>query len=81
MREVERIKRITAILEEVWLAAPDQRLGQLLVNVSGKQAGSVEIKMVSGYDFINIPADLYQIEDNEWENRLKEVSEYGFRRN
>jgi len=32
MREKARIKRITKLLEKLWLIYPDQRLGQLLIN-------------------------------------------------
>lgn len=34
MRDPSRIAHITALLERVWMRTPDQRLGQVLMNVS-----------------------------------------------
>jgi len=33
MREQERIKRILSLIEEYWNKYPDQRFGQLLINL------------------------------------------------
>jgi hypothetical protein len=33
MRNKERIKRILKVLEEIWQNNPDQRFGQLLINL------------------------------------------------
>ena len=33
MRDKKRIKRILNILEEIWEKSPDQRFGQLLINL------------------------------------------------
>jgi len=33
MRDEKRIKKILGILEEIWARNPDQRLGQLLINL------------------------------------------------
>lgn len=34
MRERARIKRILNLIEELWNKSPDQRFGQLLINLS-----------------------------------------------
>lgn len=58
MRDPNRIKRICQILENAWRCYPDQRLGQFLLN----------------YVFGSIGRDshIYQKEDNEIENLLKD---------
>jgi len=33
MRDIKRIKRILKLLERIWKEAPDQRFGQLLINI------------------------------------------------
>lgn len=33
MRDKKRIKRILKILEDIWEKSPDQRFGQLLINL------------------------------------------------
>jgi uncharacterized protein YihD (DUF1040 family) len=33
MRDIKRIKKILGILEEIWSRNPDQRFGQLLINL------------------------------------------------
>ncbi len=35
MRDPKRIKRILDLIEKLWTQAPDQRLGQLLMNYGG----------------------------------------------
>ena len=40
MREKERIKRILKLIEQIWLEAPDLRLGQLLQNFAGFSRGN-----------------------------------------
>lgn len=32
MRDPQRIERILALIKELWILSPDQRLGQLLIN-------------------------------------------------
>lgn len=41
MREAERIDRILALVRELWMLAPDQRLGQLLENYVFDRPGSL----------------------------------------
>ncbi len=36
MRDPERIKRVVALLEEVWQLVPDWRLTQLVINAADK---------------------------------------------
>lgn len=33
MRDKKRIKRILKLLQKIWLTMPDQRFGQLLINL------------------------------------------------
>ena len=33
MRDIKRIKKILELLEEIWNRNPDQRFGQLLINL------------------------------------------------
>ena len=33
MRNKNRIKKILKLIEEIWIKNPDQRLGQLLINI------------------------------------------------
>lgn len=56
MRDPARIDRIVALLAADWKNNPDQRLGQLIVNVLG----------VSG------ETRLFYCEDDEWERRLQD---------
>jgi uncharacterized protein YihD (DUF1040 family) len=38
MRNPERIPEILEKMRQVWEASPDMRLGQLLINVAGREA-------------------------------------------
>jgi len=62
MRDPARIERITRMLKAIWLAAPDQRLGQLLENLVFPEMKS---------------ADTWEIEDGEVERRLQRAIERG----
>lgn len=37
MRDPERIDRILALIRHEWLKSPDQRFGQLLSNITGRE--------------------------------------------
>lgn len=68
MRDTRRITRICEKLRIIWELESDQRLGQLLTNLSGRSTG-----MRQGgteYDWETIHPDLFGIEDDEWERRL-----------
>lgn len=58
MRDIKRIKRITALLTELWELNPDLRLIQL-INI---------IQMPQGYK----NTDPFFIEDDVWEESLQE---------
>lgn len=59
MRDPARIDRILDLVRELWMASPDQRFGQLLLNAMRKTGELPE----SG--------QLWNVEDTEWEARLK----------
>lgn len=58
MRDIKRIKRITALLTELWELNPDLRLMQLINT----------IQVPEGYD----NTDPFFIEDDVWEESLQE---------
>jgi len=58
MREPERIDRIASLLKRAWKKTPDQRLGQLLSNITD---GEIENALV-----------LWNLEDTEWEGFLQD---------
>lgn len=64
-RDPERIERITKLLAERWKRDPDQRLGQLIVNVSRHEIEGP----FAGND------DPWFAEDDAWEAALKRRSE------
>lgn len=57
MRDPKRIPRILAKLQAAWLSNPDQRLGQLLVNVNR--------------DVDTDPSMLFHVEDDVWEQKIQ----------
>ena len=59
MRELERIDRITGLINTMWKKTPDMRFGQLLINL-----GVVEDIM-----------EIWNLEDDKWEDHLKKQSE------
>ncbi|MFX1569005.1 MAG: hypothetical protein ACFFCV_11640 [Promethearchaeota archaeon] len=60
MREIERIDRICNLLKEKWKKAPDERLGQFLIN------------HIYGPD-IHKDIRIYYIEDDKVEFNLKNL--------
>jgi len=56
MRDIKRIKRILTLLEEHWMEGPDQRFGQLLINLG----------------VVNDDVRLWNNEDDGLEEYLKE---------
>lgn len=65
MRDPERIDRIVERLRILWHKMPDQRLGQLLMNIHRY-----------GYDDDKV--SIWQIEDDVWETSIALISEFGF---
>lgn len=61
MREPERIARITAKLEKVWLKNPGWRLGQLVSNLCNGMSGGRK--------------DVFFPEDERWERWIDEALE------
>lgn len=55
MRNPDRINRILNKLARLWCVSQDQRLGQLILNLSGRQMDLTE---------------LFQTEDDKWEELL-----------
>lgn len=76
MRDPMRINRICEKLKIIWFAKQDQRLGQLIENLSGRRrtfhraASEPPSGYPAHYDWtVNYP-NLWNIEDDEWERRL-----------
>lgn len=65
MRDPARITPMLAMLAEVWRDYPDQRLGQLVMNLSGEDG------RVDG-------GTVFNVEDDKMFDRLREVMENGF---
>jgi hypothetical protein len=59
MRDPERIKKILALIEELWNKEPDLRFGQLMINLGA---------------FPDFPF-LWNMEDDKWEEWFKEQLE------
>ena len=59
MRDQNRIRRIIEKLYGVWIARPDLRLGQLLLNIDSVKDGG---------------KDIFYIEDNVWEKKIDHYS-------
>jgi len=64
MRDPARIARICALLQQVWSESPDQRLGQLIINLTPDRfmtGGPLKI------------LDPFHVEDTEWEQILQDA--------
>lgn len=60
MRDPDRINRIIDVIRRYWLANPDLRFGQIVVNMTPDR---FDRKDNEGFRF----ADPYHVEDDEWE--------------
>jgi uncharacterized protein YihD (DUF1040 family) len=60
MRDPRRIERILALIKEIWVHNPDQRLGQLLGNYAMPEARQ---------------GPMWHIEDDQVEGHLRSVVE------
>lgn len=85
MRELERIKRVLNLIEQIWSKYPDTRFNQLIDNLQWQYINTVNSKYSRvDYDVqyfekgnkkyteiteTKIP-DLFYLEDNEFENFL-----------
>jgi len=63
MRDPNRFARICEKLRIIWTLQPAQRLGQLIENLSGRPT-------ITGAGWQTYPPDLWNIYDEEWEQRL-----------
>lgn len=63
MRDLERIERIILKINNIWLANPDWRLGQLIVNIMSKQSES-------GLLMRPTESEIFNIEDDKFEKRI-----------
>ena len=62
MRDPNRIDKMVEQLRTLWKKNPDMRLGQLIINLNHIKYG----------------ADVFYVEDENMETRLKEVLEKGW---
>lgn len=74
--DIDRINRIVIFIHQLWVRNPYLRLGQLLETVSGKSPKVVLItpreNLMAGESKVeSFPADLWNITDEEWEERLE----------
>lgn len=63
MRDPARINRMIELLRSIWHAAPDQRLGQLVVNLMGTDENN---------------DDIWIVEDDVAERKLRAAMSGGF---
>lgn len=71
MRDPERIHRILAYIEDIWLMYPDMRLGQLLANAVDGSIGVEPMNTKRPFE-----TNTYYIEDDFVEERLSKYLEY-----
>ena len=68
MRDPNRIPRVLEKLRIIWTLSQDQRLGQLIENLSGRRRTHERTNPDDCWR--PIPPDLWNIEDDEWEDLL-----------
>ena len=65
MRDPERIDRVVEKLRQLWHKMPDQRLGQLLLNVHQ-------------FSDVDWGTGIWHVEDDIWEKTFEKISKDGF---
>lgn len=71
MRNPKRINKILKLIEKIWAKNPDLRLCQLIENCFSDKGKIVQTLKGNVY----IDFDIYFVEDEELEERLKKIYE------